>query len=71
MRFPKIFFNSQPIEPEVPLATQVRNSLKTCLRDIRHTDEEFEKLFHEVLDDEVYGRKNAAELINNFVRTKR
>jgi hypothetical protein len=70
MNTPKLFLNCSPIQPEIPLANQVRTALRNLIRDTGYTDEEFESLFCKILDSEVHGRRDAAEIINNWYASR-
>jgi hypothetical protein len=52
--------------PEIPLSTVVRNALRTCVEGYEITEDQFEALYCGILEDEVYGRKNATGILNEF-----
>ncbi len=54
--------------PEVPLSVSVRNALRVVVYGCDITDEQFEALYCAILENEIDGHRDVAEIIDNFFK---
>ncbi len=66
------WFRRKPPVQKPPLGDSVRSALGHVIYGIEPpvTTEEFEWLYEEVLDSEVHGRRDASEIIENFIKQR-
>ncbi len=63
-----LFWRKKPTVESVSMAVAVRNALHICVDETTITDDQFEALYCTILENEVYGRRNAAETIDAFFK---
>ena len=62
----------KPEPREQSLEDSVRKALRLCVEGIEPPvkDDEFESLYEDVLEGEVHNRRNASELIDDFIKRR-
>ncbi len=67
------WFRKEPEVEKPPLTESVRVALRVVIEGMEPpiTIEEFERLYSDVLDSEVHGRRDAAEIIDNFIEQRK
>ena len=63
-----MFWRKKPTLDSVSMAVAVRSALHVCVDDTTITPDQFESLYCTILENEVYGKRNAAETIDSFFK---
>jgi hypothetical protein len=61
-----LFWRKKPTVESVSAQVSVRNALNVVVAGSSITQDQFEALYCAVLEDEIIGGRNAAEIINKF-----